>query len=497
MDDLILILTNEVSEITQIEFDKKEELQVLFHFIDNERDEFVLFYWKFLLFSDVEIIQSWFYNLFDLSSDNFLSFGMKVVNALYLECQDDAKQIINVHKYFRYLLSAFSQQQIHHGNARHYVHRCHHILLNIATTYQESNDSSLTKTKFIQGIRNLSLNILISNKENELATLSFYRSLILWNLSENQEQAINKMKSKNNIFIFCSEEYLFKNHKNENMSEKINLILQNLLTNTFQELVNLVNIDNTSNNHHEGNSPLKCYINRLHDLVSLDQFLESVTEVLIYRETKAKYRMIALTFITNLITNHNPDENSLHSKALVVLSDICMLDSSKEVRLKAISLVSNWPAHLVSKDLYRVLLLKCRDKCPKISSAAFQHVVSLGTGVMRRLLGERDFVHTVVYLWKIAALLHVDIKSGAAARFLETAVLLCVSSPQLGEQTVCSVSADPPAPVEAVRRLLTDWDGEPHLIHCLESRCFQRIREIVLDHCATNRPGRSAAEAEA
>jgi hypothetical protein len=52
-------------------------------------------------------------------------------------------------------------------------------------------------------------------------------------------------------------------------------------------------------------------------------------------------------------------------KGMACLLDAVMLDLVDSVRTRALVGLQNLPTHMIDKEIYRILILKCRDKTGK------------------------------------------------------------------------------------------------------------------------------------
>lgn len=67
-----------------------------------------------------------------------------------------------------------------------------------------------------------------------------------------------------------------------------------------------------------------------------------------------------------------------------------MLDPNESVRCGALTALQHRPVEMMGKEVYRLLVLKCRDKAAKVRRAAFLVIVGLGAKHASSILSAQE-----------------------------------------------------------------------------------------------------------
>lgn len=90
-----------------------------------------------------------------------------------------------------------------------------------------------------------------------------------------------------------------------------------------------------------------------------------------------------------------------------------MLDPIDSVRLRALGCIQDLPVHMIGKETYRVLILKCRDKAVKVRQLSFEIIVELGGDHANQILTKEELITTTRHFLQISSLIPVaDVLGG-------------------------------------------------------------------------------------
>ena len=82
-----------------------------------------------------------------------------------------------------------------------------------------------------------------------------------------------------------------------------------------------------------------------------------------------------------------------------------MLDPADSMRNRSLGAIRSLPRYLIQKDLYRLLILKCRDKAEKVRKQSFSIIIELGADHAASLLTLPELTMTTKHLLQIASLI--------------------------------------------------------------------------------------------
>lgn len=82
-----------------------------------------------------------------------------------------------------------------------------------------------------------------------------------------------------------------------------------------------------------------------------------------------------------------------------------MLDPADSMRNRSLGAIRSLPRHLIQKDIYRLLVLKCRDKAEKVRKQSFSIIIDLGADHAASLLTLPELTMTTKHLLQIASLI--------------------------------------------------------------------------------------------
>lgn len=94
-----------------------------------------------------------------------------------------------------------------------------------------------------------------------------------------------------------------------------------------------------------------------------------------------------------------------------------MLDPIEAVRHRALASYQSLPRQLIRKEVYRLLVLKCRDLACKVRNLANNILGDLGIEHARSILTPEELTMTIRHLLRIASL-DPDLDSTQRTRFV-------------------------------------------------------------------------------
>lgn len=82
-----------------------------------------------------------------------------------------------------------------------------------------------------------------------------------------------------------------------------------------------------------------------------------------------------------------------------------MLDPADTMRNRSLGAIRSLPRYLIRKDIYRLLILKCRDKAEKVRKQSFLIIIELGVDHAPSILTLPELTMTTKHLLQIANLI--------------------------------------------------------------------------------------------
>ena len=95
-----------------------------------------------------------------------------------------------------------------------------------------------------------------------------------------------------------------------------------------------------------------------------------------------------------------------------------MLDPLDTVRYRALLSIQDLPAGLIDRDIYRLIILKCRDKSEKVSDLAGLIINRLGATYASNILTAQEIIVTAKHLLRISTP-HQGLDAAAVGQFFQ------------------------------------------------------------------------------
>ena len=89
-----------------------------------------------------------------------------------------------------------------------------------------------------------------------------------------------------------------------------------------------------------------------------------------------------------------------------------MLDPVDSVRNRSLAAFRSFPPNLIQKDVYRLLILKCRDKAEKVRKLSITIIIELGTDHAVSILTLPELCMTAKHLLQIVSLIPLSEVAG-------------------------------------------------------------------------------------
>lgn len=271
---------------------------------------------------------------------------------------------------FTMLMSKISFQNHNHGNGSVLLVSIFHTLSTICSQQDVFASSTITATS-----ANLFVRLLADSTWVRDEGLRYLRSLMIENVSSNAVR---------NQQVFP---YEIVKSISSSADTSITKRFHNICVRLLRECVAANDCSIAPGQQ------IKVLLGRFSSMIGGEQARRVIKEGIISSDAVAANRLTAILYV---------GESGIHALSTAVMLKACLSDPAVEVRSKVIAaVITHLPEELVTKEVVRVLMLKCRDVHLKCRVQAWACLQKLGTTKITELLDTEEQLKSTRYLLQV------------------------------------------------------------------------------------------------
>ena len=260
------------------------------------------------------------------------------------------------------------------------------------------------------------LNSLFANNYDNSKVVKYLRDFMLWLISEKGPE----VSQLPNLHLASS---LFQFILSENCPE-------NVIVDTFKYACHM--IEDQLRRKSKTAAFCSSLLSRSFSIIKL--FLPSKLAIVVVSQSfikaagRAQFRLSAIKELPDYIINERLDE-ATNQLAFTQIYDVLMLDGTESVRLKTLQILKDiTKITKIDKETYRILLLKLRDKSPKVRSECFKLLKSFSISDICDILSVNELITAARYIFKIQSLIPMDTTNDDDKAFLRALLSACLDT---------------------------------------------------------------------